>query len=121
PSISLRLVPLPVPGGIGGGEECEGVGGLARGLEAVGEPRFDSLADDDAVDDDLDVVLVLLVERGRVLDRVELPVDAGALKALFLPFGELLAVLALAAANDGREEVMAAALGERHHPVDHLA
>ena len=66
-------------------------------------------------------MLVFLVERRRVLDRVEFAVDADAGEAGLLPFGELLAVLALAAADDGREQVMAAALGERHHAVDHLA
>ena len=45
----------------------------------------------------------------------------GPVEACLLPLGELLAVLALTAANDGREEVVAAALGERHHAVDHLA
>ena len=63
---------------IGGVEIGEAFGELERGLEAVGEARLDAFADDDAVDDDLDVVLVLLVERGGVLDRVELAVDADA-------------------------------------------
>ncbi len=42
-------------------------------------------------------------------------------EARLLPLGKFLAVLALAAANDGGEEVVATALGERHHSVDHLA
>ncbi len=78
-------------------------------------------ADDDAVDHHLDVVLVLLVERRRVLDRIMDAVDADPLEAGLLPLGELLPVLALAAADDRREQVMAAALGQGHHPVDHLA
>jgi hypothetical protein len=104
-----------------GVEIDEAVGELQRGLEAVGEARLDPLADDDAVDHDLDVVLVLLVERGDFLDRVEHAVDADAGEAGLLPFGELPAVLALAAADDGGEEIMAAAFGKGHHPVDHLA
>ncbi len=97
---------------IGGVEIGEAFGELQRGLEAVGEARLDAFADDDAVDDDLDVVLVLLVERGRVLDLVELAVDADAGEARLLPLGELLAVLALAAANDRREQEVAAAVGQ---------
>ena len=62
----------PCEGWVGGVEEGEPFGELERGLEAVGEARLDAFADDDAVDDDLDVMLVLLVERGGVLDRVEL-------------------------------------------------
>ena len=97
---------------IGGVEVGEALGELERGLEAVGEARLDAFADDDAVDHHLDVVLVLLVERRRFLDGVELAVDADAGEARLLPLGELLAVLALAAADDGREQVMAAALGQ---------
>src|SRR5690349_4991672 len=52
---------------------------------------------------------------------MELAVDADTLEARLLPLGELLAVLALAAADDGSEEIVPAALGERHHAVDHLA
>jgi hypothetical protein len=66
-------------------------------------------------------VTVATVERGGLFDRVELAVNADAGEARLLPLGELLAVLALAAADDGGEEIMAAALGERHHAVDHLA
>ena len=71
----LRLVgalrrPSRRPGtAVGEVEIGQAVGELERGLEAVGEARLDAVADDDAVDHDLDVVLVLLVERGGVLDR----------------------------------------------------
>ena len=71
PSTKLRLVPLPRWGRICGVEVGEAFGELQRGLEAVGEARLDALAHDDAVDHDLDVVLVLLVERGGLLDLVE--------------------------------------------------
>ena len=59
---------------------------------------------DEAVDHHLDVVLVLLVERGGVVDLVQLAVDADAGEAGLLPLGELLAILALAAAHDGGEQ-----------------
>ena len=113
--------PLQGEGRVGRVQIRQPFGELQRGLEAVGEARLDAFADDDAVDDDLDVVLVFLVERGGVLDGVEFAVDADALEARLLPLGELLPVLALAAADDGGEEVVAAAFGQRHHAVDHLA
>ena len=80
-----------------------------------------SAADDDAVDHHLDVVLELLVEGRGLGDLVEGAVDLDALEALLLQLGELLAVLALAAAHDRRQQVEARALGQRQHPVDHLA
>ncbi len=112
------------PGGVGnvGGVEIgEALGQLQRGLEAVGEAGFDAFADDDAVDDHFDVMLVFLVERGGVLDLVERAVDADAGEAGLLPFGQLLAILALAAANDRGEQIMARAFGQLHDAVDHLA
>ena len=93
-------LPRRVVGRVGRVEIGEAFGELERRLEAVGEARLDAFADDDAVDHHLDVVLVFLVERGGVLDRVELAVDADAGEAGLLPLGELLAILALAAADD---------------------
>jgi hypothetical protein len=46
---------------------------LQRLLERVREARFDPRLHDDAIDHDLDVVLVLLVERGGVLDAWNWP------------------------------------------------
>ena len=123
PSPLARLFPAPARGGDGVCriEIGEPVGEFQRLLEAIGQPRLNPFADDDAVDDDFDVMLVLLVERGGFLDRVKLAVDADAGEARLLPLSELLAILALAAADDGGEEVVAAAFGQRHDAVDHLA
>ena len=93
---------------------------LQRRLEAVGEPRGDVLLHDDAVHHHVDVVLVFLVELGRLGDLVELAVDLDALEALLLQLGQLLAVLALAPAHDRRQQVEARALRQRQHAVDHL-
>src|SRR5207253_9682081 len=87
----------------GGVEESEALGELQRSLEAIGEARLDAFADDDAVDHHLDVVLVLLVERRGFFDGVEDAVDADSREPGLLPFGELAAVLALAAADDRGE------------------
>ena len=74
----------------------------------------------EAVDHHVDVVGELLVERGRLGDLVELAVDLDALEALLHELGELLAVLALAAAHHRRQQIEPRALGQRHHAVDHL-
>jgi hypothetical protein len=100
----------------------EGSGeGEPGGLEAVRQAGFHVGAHRDAVHHHLDVVLVLLVERGGVLDGVEFAVDAHAGKAGLLPFRQLAAILALAAAHHRGEEIGAGALRQGHHPVDHLA
>ena len=96
-------------------------GQLERGFEAFGQARRLLGVHDDAVDHHLDVVLVLLVERRRLVDVVQFTVDADAAETRLLPLGEFLAILALAAAHDGGEQVQPRALGQRHHAVDHLA
>ncbi len=96
-------------------------GELERGLEGVGEAGRDAVADDDAVDHHLDVVLELLVERRGFGDLIKGAVDLHALEAALHQLGELLAVLALAAAHDRGEQIEAGAFGQRQHAVDHLA
>ncbi len=80
---------------------------LSRSVrEAVAEVR----PHDEAVDHHLDVVLELLVEGGGGVDLVQLAVDLDALEAALLQVLQLLAVLALAAADDRRQQVAAACL-----------
>ena len=65
-------------------------------------------------------MLELLVERGRIRDFVERPVDLDAGKALLLKLGQLLAVLAFSSAHDGREDVEPRALVQSQDLIDHL-
>src|SRR3546814_3806975 len=78
-------------------------GQLQRGLETVGKPGLYAVAADEAVHHHLAIVLQLLVERGSLVDLEELAVDADALEARFPPFGQFLAVFALAAAHHWRK------------------
>ena len=66
-------------------------------------------------------MLELLVESRRVGDLVELAVDFQPLKAALHIVGDFLAVLALPAPHDRREQIEARALRQGQHPVDHLA
>jgi hypothetical protein len=66
-------------------------------------------------------VLLLLVEGGRLVDLVKRAVDLDPLESALLQIRQLLAVLALAPAHDGRQQVETRALFQVHHPVDHLA
>ena len=76
------------------------LGGL---LDGLGDAARRVLVDDDAVDDDLDGVLELLLELDVLLEVADLAVHADAGEALLLEVGEELGVLALAAEHDGRE------------------
>ena len=90
------------------------------GLDRVGEPALGGRLDREPVDDHLDGVLLLLVELGRVVERVGLAVDPGPGEALGLQLAEQVDVLALAAADHRREHLEAGALLEGEHPVDDL-
>ena len=94
---------------------------LERGLETFGQPARQVGAHDQPVDDDFDVVLHLLVERRRVGDFVEFAIDLKPLEAALHVVRDLLAVLALAAADHRRVEIEPRALRQRQHAVDHLA
>ena len=101
-------------------EDHQPAGELERGLDRVGEPALGGLLDREPVDDDLDRVLLLLVELGRLVERVGLAVDPGPGEALGLELPEQLDVLALAAADHRRQHLEAAALLEGEDPVDDL-
>jgi len=107
-------------GGVGILGDGDAVGQGERGLERIGEPVAHVGAHHQAVDHDLDVVLVLLVERRHGVDLIHLAVDADALEAALLEIGELLLVFALAAAGDRREQIEPGLVGHGADPVDHL-
>ena len=103
----------------------EAVGMAKRGLDALGEALLEAplcrrMGQHQAVDHQLDVVLQLLVELGDLVELVQPAVDLDPLEALALELGQLLAVLALAAAHDRRQQIEPGALGQGHDAVDHL-
>ena len=93
---------------------------LRGGLDRLGEALAQPLLHHQPVDDDRDVVLELLVELDLLLEPAQLAVDDGARVALLAHLGEHPAVLALAAADDRRQDHELRSVGERHHPVDDL-
>src|SRR5690606_22803682 len=104
-----RLFALRRLGPFGGGDA---VGQSQSGLDAVRIARLKTFFGYNAIDNNIDVMLELLVERGRVLNGVELAVDLQPLEALTLPLGHLLLVLALAAAHDRGQQQDALAVGQ---------
>ncbi len=98
-----KVVRSPVVGVLG---EHQAIGQAQRRLEAFGQPlRRGRARTTTRSTTDVDLVLELLVQRRRRVDLVELAVDLDPLEAALLQVGELLAVLALAAAHDGGEQI----------------
>ena len=98
----------------------EAFGEFQRGLKAFGEALADVGADHDRSTTTSMSCGNFLSSVGASDKLIEGAVDLDALKALLEPFGELLLVLALAAAHDRREQIEAGAFGQRQHAVDHL-
>jgi hypothetical protein len=91
-----------------------------RRLDGVREAALDTLPCDETVDDDLDVVLELLLERRGCGELHDTAVDPGPREALGLQLLEEVGVLALAAAHDRCEHLVLGALGQLEQAVDDL-
>ncbi len=91
-----------------------------RGLHRVGEAALGRCPHGEPVDDHLDGVLLLLLQRRRLGQRDHLAVDPGPAVALGLQLAEQLDVLPLAAAHDRGEHLEAGALLQLEHPVHDL-
>ena len=91
-----------------------------RGLHRVGQPSLRGRLDRQPVDDDLDRVLLLLVQGRRCVQRVRVAVDPDPREPLGLELPEQLDVLALAAADDGRQHLEPASVLQRQDAVDDL-
>ncbi len=113
---------------VGQVDEQDPLGEPQHRLDRVGHPAgvrprvavVIGLAHDDAVDDDVDRVLVLLVELDVLVEVAQLPVDPDADEARLLRAGEELLVLALAILDERRHEHDPRPLRQRVDLVDHL-
>ena len=92
-------------------DEHAAVGELERGFDGVGQALVNTVLNDDAVDDHLDGVLVLLGELGRVGELHGFAVHAGTRIALGQQVLEEVHKFALTCADDGRENLQAGAFG----------
>ena len=89
-------------------------------LDGVGEAAGEVGLHDQPVDDDLDVVLLVFVERDLLRQIVQAAVDAGADKPRPLGVLEHLDMLALLAVDHRGQNLKFGALRQLHHPVDDL-
>ena len=101
-------------------EDDDAVGQPQGRLDGVGETLFGARLHDKPVDDDIDVVLFLLLELGRIRQRMDLAVDARTREALGLQFGEQIDELTLTGADDRGENLETGALVHRKHLIDDL-
>ena len=98
----------------------DAVGQRHGGLHRVGQALAQLRPHDQTVHDDRDVVLVLLVQHDLFFELAQLAVHLHAREALGPQLGQLLAVLALAAAHDRRHDHEPRALFQAHDLVDDL-
>ena len=93
---------------------------LEGNFQRVAQALLDSAADREAVDDHLDGVAEILIERDFFAQFAHRAVDLDPHEAGAPQIAQLLAILALAVAHDRREHVNPRALGPRHDAVDDL-
>ncbi len=91
-----------------------------RGLDRLRQPLPEVRLHHEAVDDDLDRVLELLVEDDLLLEQPLLAVDLHAREAVAPELLEHVAELALPVAHDRRVDGELRALGQREHLLDDL-
>ena len=96
----------------------EPLGERDGGLDRLRQPEAEVVLHHEPVDDHLDRVLELLVERRRLLEQVLLAVDLDAREPLVAEALEHVAVLALPVANDRGVDREARPLGEREDLLD---
>jgi hypothetical protein len=96
------------------------VGQLERRLERIGQPVSGLGLQNEPVHDDLDGVRLLPVELDPAGDLLHLAVDTRAHEALAHHLEKHLAVLPLATANDGRQDLRPGAAWKLEHLVDDL-
>ena len=101
-------------------DEHEAFGLAEGGLDAFREPALDAGLHHKPVDHDLDAVLLFFVHRDRFGKLFDRPVDPGAHIARGARGHELFPVLALASANDRRQDLDARAFGQGHDRIGHL-
>jgi len=96
-------------------------GQLQRGLETLGQALLAFGADAQAVDDHVQVVFLGFLQRGQLLDFLQLAIDPQPHEALRLQAGQFVLEAALAGPRNGRQHGQARLGRPGQHGVDHLA
>ena len=104
-------------------DDEDATGEAESGLDRVGEATLGAgvvALRDEPVDDDVDRVLDLLLQRGRLGQGDDLAVDPGPGEPLGLELGEQVDVLPLAGPDHRREDLEPGPLGQGEETVDDL-
>ncbi len=99
----------------------DAVGQLQRGLEGLGQALLEIGADLEAVHHHIDGMLLLFIQLRQLVELAQFAVDPRTNEPLGAQLFEDHQVLALALADDRRQEHQLAAFGLGQHEVDHLA
>jgi hypothetical protein len=108
-----RLLPLD-------GDEQTALPDLQRELDAVGEAALHALLEDDAIDDDVEIVRLGAIELDGIAEVDDRAVDARTDEAVATKALELELQLALPRPGDGGEHAEARAFGKREDVIDDL-
>ena len=102
--------------------QCDGaaVGMPQSDFETFGQPLACIVAHLEAVDDDINRVLLVFVELGQGVDFKNLAIDAQTHKTLSAQLGEQILLFALAISHDGRNDHQLGVFGQGQHMIDHL-
>ena len=98
----------------------DAVGEVQRGLDGIGEPLLGACLDGQTVDHHLDVVLFLLLQLGRIGQRVHHAVDPYPAVALCVELLEQVGEFALAGPHHRGQHLEPGALRHHQHLVDDL-
>src|SRR5277367_2185802 len=89
-------------------------------FQRVAQALFDAATDREAVDNHVDAVALILVERNFLAQLAHRAVDLDPHEARAPQIAQFLAIFTLAIAHDWREYMDARGLGPRHDAVDDL-
>ena len=98
----------------------DAVGQVQRGFHRIGEPLLGGELDRQAVHHHLDVVLLLLLQLGRIGQRMHDTVDPNAAVSLGVELLEQVGELALTGAHHRGEHLKSGAFRHRQHLIDDL-
>ncbi len=103
-----------------GFQNGDAIGQIQRGAKTVGQPRFQPFAHHDPVHHHVDIVAEFLVQRGRFVQFIKLPVYLDPLKPLFTKFNKFFAIFTFAVTDDRGQQVTAGAIVQPHHAIHHI-
>ena len=102
------------------GDPQSAAGESQRRLDGLGQAQLQVWADPKPVDHHLDIMLLVQIQLGRVIQFIEIAVDARADEALGVQLGKHLLVLAFALVHHRCQQHQTLALGQGQHLIDHL-